>query len=359
MRRRTPSAGNRRPVLNKLRAFLAALAVAALSAVLTAPAHAADATAADYAIDRGHFYSQGAGGTPNAGFSITDDGGIPMWTEYSRLGGVDMLGYPISGRFVLGGWIVQLTQKVGLIWRADLNRARFLNTFSLLHDAGKDPWLASIKGIPPEVSSPDDAGKPWDQVAQRRYSLLDAHPSVKDAYFSMYDPVNMFGLPSSNWLERSNSSVLRFERVAFQQWNEAVPWASAGQVQLANGGDLLKESGLLGPLPFTPQSPAPGPALQTAPSGFAIVSFYADSFVGLRTSNGQIFSQDGMTCATNAYPLGTRLRLTTPDNQRSVVVTNNDRPPSWNTRIDLTKSAFTSLYPITSGIGTVKVEVVL
>src|SRR5258708_3000902 len=127
---------------------------------------------------------------------------------------------------------------------------------------------------------------------------------------------------------------------------------------MANGGDLLKESGLLGPLPFVPQSPAPAPALQTTPSGFAIVSFYADSFVGLRTSNGQVFSQDALTCATNQYPLGTKLRLSTPDGQKSVVVTNNDRPPAWNQRIDLTKSAFTSLYPISSGIGTVKVEVV-
>ncbi|HLG70114.1 MAG TPA: septal ring lytic transglycosylase RlpA family protein [Chloroflexota bacterium] len=344
-------------MLTKLKALALALFVPAALVLTTLPAYA-DNTPADYPIEHGHFYTQGAGGAANAGFSITDDGGIPMWTEYQRLGGPDQLGYPISGRFVLGDWIVQLTQKVGLIWRADLNRARFLNIFTLLHDAGKDPWLA-LKGIPPETVGPDEPGKSWDQIAQERYSLLDLHPPVKDAYFGMYDPVNMFGLPISNWLEQPQSSVLRFERVAFQQWKESVPWAPAGTVQLVNGGDLLKESGILGPLPFVPQSPAPAPALQTSPSGFAIVSYYSDAFIGLHTSMGLVFSQDAMTCASNQYPLGTKLRLTTPDGDHSVVVTNTDRPPSWNSRIDLTKAAFSGLYPISSGIGTVKVEVVL
>lgn len=356
--RRTDLTGIGGLQLRNLRALAGALTLAIVSVVFAMPVHAADSQPPDYPIENGHFYTQGAGSGPGSGFSITDDGSIPMWTEYGRLGGVDVLGYPISGRFVLGGWIVQLTQKVGLIWRADINRARYLNIFSMLHAAGKDPWLASAKGIPPEMSNTDEAGKPWDQVAQKRYELLDLHPLVKSAYFGTYDPLNMFGLPASSWLEQSNSSVLRFERVAFQQWNQTVPWATAGQVQMVNGGDILKESGLLGPLPFQPQTPAPPPALRTVPSGFAVISFYADSFVGLRTSTGQLFSQNGMTCATNLFPLGTRLRLTTPDGQHSVVVTNNDRPPAGNSRIDLTKSAFGALYPISSGVGTVKVELV-
>jgi rare lipoprotein A len=330
---------------------------AALIAITAVPAEAADAPP-DYAIDNGHFYTQGAGAAAKgAGYSITDEGGIPMWSEFNRLGGIDVLGYPVSGRFMLGGQVTQLTQKAGLMWRPEIGQTRFINVFTLLHDAGKDPWLLQTKGIPPHVSSPDEAGKSWDQIAQKRYQLLDAHPAIKAAYFAMFDPVNMYGLPTSSWLEQPGSSVLRFERVAFQQWKQSVPWAGAGQVQMINGGDILKESGILGPLPFAPQAP-PQPALQTVPAGFAVISFYADYFVGRGTSSGQAFKQEGMTCATNGFPLGTRLRLITPDGKRSVVVVNNDRPAAWNARIDLTKAAFAALYPLGSGIGTVTVEVI-
>jgi len=335
-------------------ASVAALAVALIT-LMAVPAEAAEAPP-DYAIDNGHFYTEGSGGA-KGGFSVTDAGGVPMWSEFSRLGGVDTLGYPISGRFVLAGQVVQLTQKVGLVWRGDLGQIRFLNVFSLLHDAGKDGWLASTKDIPRQVGSPDEAGKTWEQIAQKRYQLLDAHQAIKSAYFGIFDPVNMYGLPSSNWLEQPQSSVLRFERVTFQQWKQLLPWATPGQVQMANGGDILKDSGLLGPLPFATQSP-PQPALQTVPAGFATISFYADTFIGRYTSAGQLFTQDALTCATNGFPLGTKLRLTSTDGKHSVVVMNNDRPPSWNERIDLTKAAFGALYPISTGVAAVQVEVV-
>lgn len=324
--------------------------------LLANPAEAADAPA-DYAVEGGHFYSQGAGNGSKSGYSITDDGSIPMWTEFNRLGGVDVLGYPVSGRFLLNGHVVQLTQKAGLVWHQESNQLQFLNTFAMLHNAGKDPWLLTAKGIPPQVSSPDEVGKTWEQISQKRYQLLDAHPAIKGAYFAMSDPVNMYGLPESSWLEHPLSSTLRFDNVAFQQWKQLLPWAAAGQVQMANGGDLLKESGILGPLPFALQAP-PAPLLQAAPAGFAVISFYADYFVGRHTSNGAVFTQEQLTCATNAFPLGTKLRLTTPDGGHSVVVINNDRPASWNTRIDLSKAAFQTLYPLGRGIGTVKVEVV-
>ena len=333
--------------------MVAALA-AALITLVAVPAEAADAPA-DYAVDNGHFYTEGSGGA-RGGFSVTDDGGIPMWSEYSRLGGVDTLGYPISGRFVLGGQVVQLMQKVGVVWRPETRQVQFLNVFSMLHDAGKDGWLMSTKDIPQQVSSPDESGKNWDQIAQKRYQLLDVHQAVKAAYFGIFDPVNMYGLPSSSWLEQPLASVLRFEKVTFQQWKQLLPWASPGQVQLANGGDILKDSGLLGPLPFATQSP-PQPAPQTVSAGFATISFYADSFVGRYTSAGQLFNQDALTCATNAFALGTKLRLTSTDGKHSVVVLNNDRPASWNARIDLTKAAFGALYPISTGVARVRVEV--
>ena len=39
--------------------------------------------------------------------------------------------------------------------------------------------------------------------------------------------------------------VLRAQRAVFQQWMIDVPWASAGEVVIANGGDIAKELGLV------------------------------------------------------------------------------------------------------------------
>ncbi len=339
-------------MLRRLVALVATLA--ALIVSLLTPVQAAD-NAADFGIDNGHFYTQTGGG--KGGFSITDDGGIPLWSEFRRLGGIDVLGYPISGRFVLGGRVVQLTQKVGLVWYPELSQARFLNIFNMLHDAGKDGWLTMMKTIPPQLAGADEAGKTWQEISQRRYGQLDAHPAIKSAYFAIYDPVNMYGLPEGGWLETPIMSVLRFDNVVFQQAKQLLPWAAAGQVQMVNGGDILKESGLLGPLPFVAQAP-PEPAIQSVPAGFAQISFYADSFVGSHTSMGPVFRQEDMTAATNSFPLGTKLRLSTMDGARSVVVLNTDRPAAWNTRIDLSKAAFATLFPLSRGIADVKVEVV-
>lgn len=331
-------------------------------ALLITPAEAASAPP-DFAVANGHFYSQGAAGA-QGGFTITDDGGVPMWSEYSRLGGPDELGYPVSGRFLLDGKVVQLTQRAGLVWRQDLHQVRFLDIFSMLHNAGKDGWLLSTKGIPPQASAAAEAGKTWQQISQKRYTLLDAHPAIKAAYFAMKDPVNMYGLPASSWMEQPAVSTLRFDNVVFQQWKQLVPWAAAGAVELANGGDILKESGILGPTPFAVQA-APAPVIQPIPTstiqgvsaGFAVASFYADYFVGRHTSTGAVFTQQNYTCATNAFPLGTRLRLSTLDGRHSVIVVNNDRPAAWNTRIDLSKAAFAALYPLGRGTGQVKIEV--
>ncbi|MBV8087116.1 MAG: hypothetical protein JO247_20090 [Chloroflexi bacterium] len=326
-----------------------------LFALLLTPVMAADSPP-DYPIPGGHYYTQGSG-TTTGGFSLTDDGGIPMWSEYNRLGGVDELGYPVSGRFVFEGHVVQLLQRAGLMWHPELGEARFFDIFSTLHAQGRDGWLLSSKGIPQQVAGDVVPGKSWDQVSQERYSLLDSHPAVKTAYFATRDPVNTYGLPTSNWLEQPVVSVLRFDNVVFQLWKQLVPWAAAGTVQLANGGELLKDSGLLGPVPFALQAP-PQPQVFGTPAGFAIISFYADFFQGRHTATGAVFDQNQFTAATNSFALGTKLKLSTPDGSRSVVVVNNDRPAAWNTRIDLSKAAFEQLYPLGAGIGSVKVEVV-
>src|SRR5690348_8937241 len=86
-----------------------------LSAVQPAAAAGSDAD-----LPAGHFYPQANGGAgDDYGFRVSDEGGIGFWSEYQRLGGPAMLGYPISRRFMLDGYMVQGTQKVILQWRPD------------------------------------------------------------------------------------------------------------------------------------------------------------------------------------------------------------------------------------------------
>ena len=86
--------------------LLAAAAMAA-SIVLTFPPLPASADqSADFVVSGGHFFSQTNQTTlgPRAGgFSIADSNSIPFWTYFNEHGGPDVLGYPVSRRFIWDG----------------------------------------------------------------------------------------------------------------------------------------------------------------------------------------------------------------------------------------------------------------
>src|SRR5580692_2928704 len=89
-----------------------------------------------------------------------------------------------------------------------------------------------------------------------------------------------------------------------------------------------------------------------------LASYYADKFVGRRTSSGEIFSQHKMTCAHRTLPLGTKLLVTNTENNKSVIVTVNDRGPFVDTRmIDLTKAAAKKLDFLNDGETEVTIEI--
>lgn len=77
-----------------------------------------------------------------------------------------------------------------------------------------------------------------------------------------------------------------------------------------------------------------------APSQLGMVSFYADKFHGRPTSSGELFNMHGLTCAHPWAPFGTLLKITNPNNGKSVVVRVNDRGPHCKGRIlDLSRAA--------------------
>ena len=91
---------------------------------------------------------------------------------------------------------------------------------------------------------------------------------------------------------------------------------------------------------------------------YGTASFYANSFNGKKTANGEIYSQKKMTAACNVLPLGTWIRVTNLRNGRSVVVKTNDRLHARMKRVvDLSRTAAEKLNYVRSGLTRVKIEV--
>jgi hypothetical protein len=216
---------------------------------------AAKSRAADYAIPGGRFYSQTNGRKDSpAGFAVTDQDGVPLWTAYQALGGPDVLGYPVTRRFELDGFVVQGFQKAVLQWRPDQKAFNFLNTFDVLHDRGRDDWLEIYRQTPRPLDTAADAGLAWDKVVARHVGMLDkVPPALKARFFADDQWLDHYGLPVSVG-DYSNSVVVRAQRATLQYWKEAVPWAAKGSVSVANGGDLAKEAGLFPWLAVTPDN---------------------------------------------------------------------------------------------------------
>src|SRR5436309_13260660 len=116
-----------------LRTLRSALALLVAGATVLGAVPGADAAPLDRAVASGHFYTQTAGRDGGAGFRVTNDGGVKLWDEFQRLGGVDGLGYPISRRFTWKGFTVQAMQKGVLQWRPETGQAWLTNVFDELH----------------------------------------------------------------------------------------------------------------------------------------------------------------------------------------------------------------------------------
>lgn len=210
-----------------------------IAPIFSAPPTVAAATL-DWSLPDGHFFTQ------TGGYTISNQAGIPMWSEFQRLGGVDAVGYPASQRFQWNGYTVQTMQRVVMQWRPEVNQAYYVNVFDLMTAAGKDDWLLNTRQTPKPLPASFDAGKPWEQVVNGRLALLDENPAIKEKYFSVNgDPLQLNGLPTSHVVDMGSAYVLRAQRVVFQQWKQDMPWAYAGQVTVALGGDLAKEAGLI------------------------------------------------------------------------------------------------------------------
>ncbi|NUT41703.1 MAG: septal ring lytic transglycosylase RlpA family protein [Thermoactinospora sp.] len=90
-------------------------------------------------------------------------------------------------------------------------------------------------------------------------------------------------------------------------------------------------------------------------TGTCGASFYGDPQM---TASGEQFDPTAMTAAHKSLPLGSKVRVTNPNNGDSVTVRINDRGPYIGGRcLDLSEAAFDAIGDTGAGVMTVKYEV--
>lgn len=101
-----------------------------------------------------------------------------------------------------------------------------------------------------------------------------------------------------------------------------------------------------------PRDYEPGPGAR-----YITASWYGKDFHGRPTSSGEKYDMYNLTCAHKTLKFGSRLRVTNPDNDKSVDVIVNDRGPFvWGRDLDLSYGAAKEIGFAEKGVGEVKIE---
>ena len=102
----------------------------------------------------------------------------------------------------------------------------------------------------------------------------------------------------------------------------------------------------------------PGPDYIPGPEGeYITASWYGEQFHGRPTSSGERYDMYGLSAAHKTMKFGTRLRVTNPDTEKSVVLIVNDRGPFIDGRdLDLSYGAANEIGFAAKGVGRIKIE---
>ena len=105
------------------------------------------------------------------------------------------------------------------------------------------------------------------------------------------------------------------------------------------------------------ESAAVGAASEAAGGMTGIASWYGADFQGRRTSNGEVYDKEKLSCAHRSLPFGSYILVRNLDNGSSVVVRVNDRGPFAKNRIiDLSEAAARVIGMIPTGTARVSLE---
>ena len=91
----------------------------------------------------------------------------------------------------------------------------------------------------------------------------------------------------------------------------------------------------------------------------ATASFYGERFHLKRTASGEIFDMNKMTCASNTYKLGTKLKVTNKETGKSVVCRVNDRGgfSKYGRTLDMSIGSFRKIADTSVGIIKVNIRI--
>lgn len=124
---------------------------------------------------------------------------------------------------------------------------------------------------------------------------------------------------------------------------------------------FLIESGALGAPSLAPTAALPSSS-SPQPVGYketGLAAIYADEHDGHLTASGQIYDKTKLTTAHKTLPYGTKVKVTNPKNNKSVILIVNDRGPIQGARIlDISPAAADRLGLSERGVHEVTLEVV-
>lgn len=88
-----------------------------------------------------------------------------------------------------------------------------------------------------------------------------------------------------------------------------------------------------------------------------VCTYYGGNFHGNYTYSGEIFDKNGMTCASNDFEMGTILKVTNAENQKSVIVRVTDKGSFTGKKIDLSEGAFKKISALERGVLKIVIKV--
>jgi hypothetical protein len=184
----------------------------------------------DWDLPDGHVFAEQSRERPWAGrqgYRITNEGGIPLWNEFRRLGGVATLGRPLGERVALAdGFVYQVTEHALLQWQPALGQAVLANTLELLQYHGQDDRLESDFQVPRPIDDDGSAGDLGKARTERLSWLTDRR--LREFYLANPDPtrlsswteqdaIQLYGLPMTRPVEDGDTVTQRFQRAVLQR----------------------------------------------------------------------------------------------------------------------------------------------
>jgi rare lipoprotein A len=126
---------------------------------------------------------------------------------------------------------------------------------------------------------------------------------------------------------------------------------------------VLAQASAVGAAASAPTSAATAAPAAAATSASATenakIAWYGRKFAGRKTASGEAFNPEALTMAHKTLPFGTRVKITNPKNNKSVIVRVNDRGPTQADRVgDVSYAAARKLGMVKSGVIEAELSVV-